>query len=189
MNLSGSLRVIARATGLSSAKLIRYAKEYDGDNERKVLYSLVRAMRPMECLEIGTSHGDGTMCIARALQKNDYGIVLTVDINPDVGQHFIPELMNRVAVGNWDANEYVERLYSFDFVFEDGNHSIHQVQTVYNHLDTLLRPGGIIVSHDAAIEGVGAYVREGQMKAGYNLPVYVIDPLPWGMTVYRKGTP
>ena len=191
MNLSGALRVIGRATGLSSAKLLRYAHEFDGDNERKVLYALVRVLKPSVCLEIGTSHGDGTMCIASALQKNDqeneWGVVITVDINPDIGQHFLPDLAEEyVRVVNQDANVYVENNGAFDFIFEDGNHSIHQVQTVYTHLDHLLSPGGIIVSHDAAMDGVGAYIREGQLKAGYDLPVYVIDPLPWGYTVYRK---
>lgn len=189
MNLSGALRVIGRATQLSSSKLARYAAEFNGDNERKVLYALVRALKPFQALEIGTSHGDGTMCIAAAMQRNEYGIVSTVDINPDIGQHFIPELLPRVAVYTADANTWIADGYRrFDFIFEDGNHSVHQVQAVYQHLDHLLSQGGIIVSHDAAIDGVGAYVREGQMKAGFDLPVYVIDPLPWGYTIYRKAT-
>lgn len=188
MNLAGALRVIGRATELSSSKLARYAAEWDGDNERKVLYALVRALKPRVCLEIGTSHGDGTMCIARALERNEWGMVVTVDTNPDIGQHFRSELLHRVSISNQDANIFVEHHHDFDFIFEDGNHSIHQVQAVYSRLDKLLSPGGIIVSHDAAVEGVGDYVREGQMKAGYDLPVYVIDPLPWGYTVYRKGS-
>lgn len=188
MELNGSLRIIGRATGLSSSKLTRYAKEYDGDNERKVLYALVRAQRPFQALEIGTSHGDGTMCIAAAMERNEYGLVSTVDINPDIGQHFIPELLPRVAVYTADANIWLlEKWRQFDFIFEDGNHSTHQVQLVYQNLDTLLRPGGIIISHDAAIEGVREYVREGQMKAGYDLPVYVIEPCIYGYTIYRKG--
>lgn len=188
MELNGALRVIGRTVGLSTSKLIRYSKEYDGDNERKVLYAIVRALKPFRCLEIGTSYGDGTMCIATALEANDNGFVYTVDINPDIGQHFTPELVEkRIRIFTEDANLFVtDPNRSFSFIFEDGNHSPYQVHQVYKHLPTLLRPGGIIISHDAAIEGVRDYVRQGQMSAGYDLPVYVIDPCIWGMTVYRK---
>jgi hypothetical protein len=53
-------------------------------------------------------------------------------------------------------------------------------------LGHLLNPSGIIMSHDVLGDGVGAWVREGQQKAGYDLPVYEISPMTCGFSVYRK---
>jgi len=190
MKLTAALTAIAAQIGMDANQLIQYADDYQGDNERKVLNAIVRALRPANCLELGTHTGEGTMCIAAALTGQPKPKhITTVDISDSsaIGSAIPAKRPPYITLVTANIDLWIGSQSGYDFIFEDGSHSIHQVQEVYKHLDKLLNPGGVIISHDAAIEGVGAQVLEGQQKSGYTLPVYLIDPLPWGITVYRKA--
>lgn len=189
MELTAALTAIAAQIGMDANQLIQYADDYQGDNERKVLNAIVRALRPVNCLELGTHTGEGTMCILAALtDKPEPKQITTVDISTDpiIGSAIPAAARRYITLIPDNIDTWIGSQSGYDFIFDDGSHSIHQVHQIYGHLDQLLNPGGIILSHDAAAGGVGEYIREGQTKSGYDLPVYVIDPAPWGFSVYRK---
>lgn len=92
-----------------------------------------------------------------------------------LNSHFIPERLNVVTAffasgpqtddvsfrGNGVA--VVDRTWDqhFDFVFVDGNHSYEAVKRDFSHAVDLLKPGGVIVFHDAlSWEGVNRFLNE-----------------------------
>lgn len=189
MNLFDALTAVAAQTGLNAEKLMEYADEWQGDNERAFLYAIVRALHPKFALELGTHTGEGANVIVKAMLDGlGTSNLITVDIldEPHIGSAIPTNLRPYVTLVTANIDEWVADKSGFDFIFDDGSHSIHQVHQIYGHLDQLLNPDGIIISHDAAAGGVGDYIREGQTKSGYDLPVYIIDPLPFGYSVYRK---
>lgn len=189
MELTAALTTVAAHTGLNAEKLMEYADAYQGDNERAFLYAIVRALRPRFALELGTHTGEGATCILQAITDGQYGVHLTtVDIldEPHIGSVIPIGLRQYVTLVTANIDEWIADKSGYDFIFDDGSHSIHQVHQIYGRLEQLLNPGGIILSHDAAAGGVGDYIREGQTKSGYDLPVFIIDPAPWGFSVYRK---
>ena len=206
MTRDEALTAIDRQLGLNSKRLLGYANEINmggNDNgkgtwlegpswevEGQILYALVRALKPKRILEIGTNHGGSTTYMAQACAHNLSGHVTTVDIRPQAGYHIPPHLRDWVTVECEDANLFVARSETrdYDFIFEDGNHSKYQVHVVYQNVHTLLKPGGVIISHDAAVEGVKDYIRYGIEAAGFEYPpMYVVEPSPCGFTVMQRN--
>lgn len=199
MTIIHDLPWLADWLGISPDQLNAYmAETYPGMDDNKVLYSFVRALKPSRCLEIGTGQGGSAGIIAWALERNGKGHLLTVDIDPSTGLHQTPERLGQyVTYIQADANVLIDQLSGYDFIYEDGNHSMHQIHAVYNRVqDGLLNSGGIILSHDAlmfsdtpGLDSIGEYIRYGIEAAGLTFPpVEYLRPVPesCGFTVYRK---
>lgn len=193
VNLEDCLTDIARLYALDANELIAYAFE---DNiggwdegrggwpigsvwsvEGKVLYALVRALKPTVCVELGTYHGCSATHIAAALHANGgtgrlycvenggYGLA-----QPDL----VPqELQGYMTFFKDDAALYMESAnHQIDFIFEDSAHNQEITQRVWQAAKAKLAPGGIIISHDAmhfnkeANWGVGPEVRKGIVESG-----------------------
>lgn len=170
--------------------------------EGQFLYALIRALRPVKVLELGTSHGCSATHISQALQDNNQGILMCVDNGSQVG--VIGDMIPK-SLHNWHAVEqasvedcipYLLRTgWTYDFIFEDAMHSPEQVALVWSAADRLLNPGGMIVSHDAMHALVGANVREGIEAAGYpdrdgwggSVAYVLIEPADCGFAVWRKA--
>jgi hypothetical protein len=200
--LDECLTTIARHLGISEGDLIGYAAEdtllggVEGNPmgtsyavDGHLLYALVRYCRPERILEFGTDHGGSAKHMAAACQRNGKGHVWTVDINADAGDGL------RIADRRWitqvtaDAALWV-RAYRgevFDFIFEDASHSEFLCHVVYNHLPVLLKPGGLILSHDVNM-GVGKAILKGIRKGGVPMDevIYAIpEPSPLGFSIYQ----
>lgn len=169
----------------------------------KVLYAIVRTLKPQRLLEIGTAQGGTAGHIALALKHNyeDYDIeghLLTVDIDNTAGLYNMPQFLRDYATSvHADANLYIEQLSEYDFIHEDGNHSAYQIHKVYQRVQSgLLAAGGVILSHDALmfsdIEGmdsIGEYIHYGIRSAGLTFPPVEYlhcAPSPCGYTLYRR---
>jgi predicted O-methyltransferase YrrM len=202
------LRQIAERFDLDGAALVRYAREdkrkgQDKGNENgtaytndgKLLYAMVRLLRPDHILEIGTYKGGGTIHLAEAVKKNGapekMGVVLSVDIWEGSGLAIPDELMGWVEVVHQNIDFWLDE-YSlpepfFDFIFEDGPHSEHSVHNIYQALPPILKPGGFILSHDTST-GMHNYIVNGMRKGGVDLDDVLFVDLPGnpcGMSVYR----
>ena len=196
MKLQTALTDIAEQLGLPMYQLDLYMRldvQQKGSLSYLVdgqfLYTLMRALRPARVLELGTHMGGSAIHIAQALADNEHGHLTCVDINPKAGRDIPEALSPYVTIEIADIDEYIRRgdVGGFDFIFEDGAHSEFQVHTIYERLDKLLAPGGVIVSHDAAVEGVRDFIAAGIRKGiGVEVPVYTVDPSPLGFTVYRR---
>lgn len=201
MNLNNTLHDIATQFELDAEDLIAYAAEDDiggWDNgaggwevgslwsvEGKVLYALVRALKPEKCLELGTHAGCSAAHIAAALIKNESGTLLCVDANDNAG-HAIPEhLRSVITMRDSDALDYVSKSRTkWHFVYEDLLHTQEQVAHIWSNIKLI--KGGVLVSHDAMHHVVGDDVRAGIAESGKTPAIYLIDPADCGLAIWRN---
>jgi hypothetical protein len=172
MNLNDALRQIAADGGLDADELIAYANEdatggrdtgaFDAmstfADEGRVLYALIRALRPYRVLEVGVASGGTSTHILKALAANGSGTLWSVDIEPGSGYQ-IPEDLK----GNWTfvaGDALTVELPDADFVFEDGAHTLDFTRDALTRLKAI-HPR-IIVSHDYYTHETygGFYVKE-----------------------------
>lgn len=154
--------------------------------EGKTLYALVRALKPQNILEIGSGTGCSTNHMAKALQQNGGGHIVTIDrANTPYVAH---ELRDLIDVRNDDAINYLalQPDNSIDFLLEDADHSIQLCQVIGELAKTKLKPGGVLIAHDAAHPGVGADVKRGYDLAGLDFRVYLTDPSDCGWAVWQR---
>lgn len=203
MNLTAALTMVAAQLHLDVSLLDYPAHDPHGGYpeafptgsmwqvEGQFLYSLIRALKPLRILEIGTSHGCSATHMLQAQKDNgNHGVVVSIDNQSQVG--LAGDMIPRVLTQDWII--YREDLYNyltapdigqFDFILEDAMHSPEQVAFIWSLIPTLLRPGGVMVSHDAAHHLVGKDVMTGIAQAGYDAQVYAIDPADCGFAVWR----
>lgn len=165
--------------------------------EGQFLYALVRALKPLRILELGTWHGASATHILQAIAHNGHGHLDCVDNRAygDVvtGDMIPPALQGGCTINHVSLEEAIataiQKGRGYDFIFEDAMHTAEQVELVWQHADALLTPGGVIVSHDAMHNVAGEAVREGIAKAGYAEKALnvLIAPADCGFAVWRKG--
>ena len=217
MILNDALALIATELNLNVDRLIQYAAEddlpfrptdesqvsiysYPFENDGRLLYALVRELEPDAILEIGTLHGGSASHMAAALERNEWGKLVTVDISPTSSLKNMPEdYMDRIIAysgidaGLWIHNGVQKWImddgfnHRFDFIHEDSSHEPHVVHSVYHCLPQLMSKGGVILSHDACT-GVGDDVLGGIHAAGYPKPLVVcLDNSPGFSVMKFKG--
>lgn len=173
MNLQQALTQIAQSYGLNANELINYAAEDriggrdTGDwaamstfaDEGKLLYALIRALRPLQVVEIGVDSGGTSTHMLSALEANGAGQLYSVDIKAEVGADVPDGLRHRWRVVQGDGLT-AELPRHADFCFEDGDHSFDFTRTMLERLKTL-NPRAI-ASHDYATGKVygGFFVKE-----------------------------
>ena len=159
--------------------------------EGKTLYALVMALSPKNIVEIGSGTGCSTNHMAAALLKLQtiYGVaghITTIDrANTPYVAH---DLRGFIDVRNDDAINYLalQPDNSIDFLLEDADHSIQLCQAIGELAKTKLKPGGVLIAHDAAHPGVGADVKRGYDLAGLDFRVYLTDPSDCGWAVWKR---
>lgn len=213
MFLEAALTRIASAYQLDAPQLITYANEdrHTGWDkgagqwpvgslwrvEGQTLYALVRAFQPRRLLELGTGYGCSATHLLQALAANGHEAALTcvdsgvhrLTFGPgSIGEGIPPALRSMVQIEVNSIDAYAQTEHApFDFIFEDGMHSPDQVYTVWSSLPRLLKPGGVIVSHDALHYLVGADVRHGIEHAGITDALYLdIEPADCGLAIWKK---
>lgn len=160
MNLNEALRQVAADGNLNADELIAYAAEDHiggrdtGDwpamsvfaDEGKVVYALVRALKPEQVVEIGVASGGGSTHILSALEANNKGKLWSVDLVPDCGLKIPEHLRHRWTFVTDDA--LIAKLPArADFCFEDGAHNFDFTSRILTHLKAL--GPRVILSHDA----------------------------------------
>jgi hypothetical protein len=136
--------------------------------EAAILYMLVRALRPSLMLETGTFKGYSTAEIARAMERNSAGHLVTVDLATETGGVVPPELLHRVTFHRGRPSAAFARELPhaprLDLFFHDSLH------TFMNTLGELIwfadhySEKAVVVCHDAKMDyldefGVGKAVR------------------------------
>jgi predicted O-methyltransferase YrrM len=158
MNLNDALRQIAADGGLDADELIAYANEdaiggrdtgaWDSmstfADEGRIIYALVRALKPYRVIEIGVASGGTSTHILTALENNGNGELHSFDIEANCGINVPEHLRHRwtFTVGDALTTDYPDA----DFVFEDGAHTLEFGQAIYPRLKAL--SPRIIVAHD-----------------------------------------
>lgn len=180
--------------------------------EGQTLYAIVREL--MDILpngerflgvELGTHYGCSATHIAQAIHDSGgNGTLVCVDLNGAAGNLIPPYLLRYVELVRGDMFDYLAKVEAnnhnrvlFDFMFEDGSHGTEDVNKVWRAAYTLLKPGGVIITHDAehwhvpSNSGVGPAVREGIARAGYfgmlvPARTYKAAPSDCGFAIWRK---
>lgn len=160
--------------------------------EGLALYGIAVATQAKRIIELGTFAGHSTNYLAAAARRNK-GVVDTVD---NVwywggvwrGQNIT--LGNRSVVKRHksDALDYLckQRMESVDLIFEDTSHAyVGTTQLIYASRTTL-KPGGILILHDAFVDVEGCEVRRAVKESPLEFLCITINPGRQGLAVWRK---
>lgn len=218
MNLNDVLTLIAAQIKADPQALIAFAAEdtlggYDINEDRrkfpmgslwepegKILYALVRWLKPEVIAEIGGWAGASASHLALAVQANGVGHVTSVDSGIGGQEHghlLTPELRKSVTLVNREGVDWLlnQPPASIGFLFEDADHSTALVRSLTEAALPRMEPGGIIANHDAAhdfayIGGgvkinseVGRAVRDGLALANVYFKPYLADPSDCGLAI------
>jgi predicted O-methyltransferase YrrM len=170
--------------------------------EGQYLYSIVRETQPARVLELGTFHGCSATHIATALLKNGKGKLTCVDnawdFRPGVATgtvgHMIPDdLRATINFIDKDIPTYIGSLKpksvksKFDIIFEDGDHDPKTIEIVWSRARKLLKPGGLLITHDAMHDLVGQGIREAIEALGFE-PLYLKpNPSDCGFAIWENS--
>jgi predicted O-methyltransferase YrrM len=129
-----------------------------------LLHGLVRSMKPLTCVEIGSAHGYSTCLIGLALKQNLRGRLWAVDPheltawNDDQPEHTFDSLrrnLRRAGVENQveivrkrTIDAAADLPASIDFAFIDGDHSYEGVKQDWSILAPRMQEYGVVVFHD-----------------------------------------
>lgn len=128
---------------------------YKTNNFGDVFYAIVRAVKPINCVELGVLHGYSTLFIAKGLKENGRGTVNTYDLFEDYPyNHSNYEDIKKffqycpmVKVHKWDANLVWEDYEpgSVDFLHVDLSNCGLTVKMVMDRWDSRMMQGGSIL--------------------------------------------
>ena len=136
--------------------------------DRRAIYYLISAIKPISVLEIGTHIGASTIHIASALRNSsDKNVNITTvdiaDVNSQIEKPWLKhgtthspiEMIEKLGYGSYvnfitdnSLNFAANCRHAFDFIFLDGDHS---ATTVYQEIPAalnLLNQNGVILLHD-----------------------------------------
>lgn len=124
--------------------------------DRQAIFHLVRYLKPVSILEIGTHIGSSTIALDLATDRR--ASIVTVDIkevnNPEVyakfgAKHPPIDMVPGAQFVKQPSLDYLAKTQAtFDFIFLDGHHG---AQTVYQEIPLALKrlnPSGLILLHD-----------------------------------------
>ena len=163
VSMEEACRQVAEYYGMNAGELLAYAEEdgeiggYDPNGskwrggsvwevEGRMLYALVRALRPETIVEIGSLHGCSASHMAAACLRNGFGTVYAVDPCLDFSR-VDPGLMTRLVPVRRDFFEW-ELPERIDFVFEDGAHEKGFTGRALKRLAPNLPEGAAVFCHD-----------------------------------------
>lgn len=156
--------------------------------EGKILYALIRTLKPMAVLELGVHVGASTTHLRAAIEANGYGYVTSIDKWEGAGAGIPARLASHGKLVFEDALTYIASLpdNTIDFVFEDLIHSESEVYDVITALRPKLRKGAVVVHHDSEHGDDGEKVRAGIRQAGVTGgKSYAIEPSDCGLGIWR----
>ncbi len=155
--------------------LEKYDSGYPGScfpETSRFLYDFVRMVRPLNVIETGTFIGHSTICIAQALEHNNYGHLDSFDIFLDYHNYISPimgacsdalkvaqthidksGLSNRITLHKGDSSTLLRKMYhnllnKVDLAFIDADHMISGAFKDWNVIDPLIKENGWIILHD-----------------------------------------
>ena len=154
-----------------------------------LIYSFIRAVKPLTVLETGTWKGFSTRAIAHALKYNKSGVVTTVDI---LDRKYVPLVLNQGKTDKHiDGSPTFEKIEGdifnvlpkmikenkkFNVIFCDDWHQADHVKKELKLFEQLITKPGYILFHDTyftAMGDIGKTVRDWAKEKGYDhLPCY-----------------
>ena len=154
--------------------------------EGKLLYAITRSLKPETILEFGTNLGCSTSHFNAALEANQSGRIITVDTDQSRRKITSPQ----IKPVQQDGITYSTSIdFPLDLIFHDGPHLEQFTFQILKNCLPRLKPGGLILAHDACHPEFGSDVREGMTRAlGSNFICLTIPPSECGLGCWRKPT-
>ncbi len=163
--------------------------------EAVVLYNTVRQQKPSVVLEAGSFVGVSSLFLINGLRDNGHGHLISVDrqgVNSQfmMTRHGCPRSdrvkgddRKMVTIVTGKAQDFMSAMpeCSVDMVFEDTSHTKTDTREICLEAIRILRPGGILMSHDALMASVQGGYKEAKIfhETGfYNC----------GLSLWRKPT-
>lgn len=118
---------------------------------RLAWYALVRILRPTYVVETGTDKGLGTLVLTRAVEANDYGQVVSIDINPKAGAFCRDWPDDRLRLLNGDSVEILRSLKEpeVDLFVHDSLHTYEYEAAELRAIGMKLSPGAFVLSDNS----------------------------------------
>lgn len=200
MTIEDALRQIAGDLGLDADELIAYATEDTSDGwdygygswiigslfglEGRVLYAIVRALKPKTIVEFGTRQGCSSKHLLAALVANGKGKLISVDPEPMTAiEKFTDEELDRWVVLR-ESGETAKLPKVVDMVFEDATHEVPLTTSLVSRAISL-NPR-IVLSHDAEHWVVGEWVREAWGAVGVPFKTLKMDNTDCGFAYWLR---
>lgn len=150
----------------------------------RIVYGLVRAMRPNVYLDIGTFVGLSALWVAKGMEENNYGIVHTIEIDDnwlDMAKNYVFEagLNHRINFLRGDCNNILPTLdLQIDLALIDvGNKSLYQ--STFETIETKLTDNAIVLAHDiihpTRVDFVPAWEFKEYMDTRQEYETFIID--------------
>jgi hypothetical protein len=175
MNLKDALTLLADRLHLDAADLIEYAADdkeggrgagFSGwaidPDEGKVLYALVRALKPAQVVEIGVNEGASSTHLLAALAANGSGRLDSYDTDTNAGL-LVPDGI----YPDWELHiedATLVELPHAQVVFEDADHSLLGATAMFNKLKAL--SPRVLVTHDVNMTTAHGDFHVGEAFAG-----------------------
>lgn len=139
--------------------------------ERLLLYSMVFALAPARCLEIGVRFGGGSRIIHAALSDLDHGRLVSVDPFPEPDFDWETIAGRATLIRGYSPAELPRAMDAagglFDFVFVDGDHTEKSCAQDLEGVAQVTAPGAYILCHDAYHEPVERAIDAAVRTLGY----------------------
>jgi len=139
--------------------------------EKLVIYSLIRAIKPEVCIETGTHFGKTALYIAHALYDNKKGHLWTVDPNEHFASEAVryfnryPELKKFITFQKIKGEDL--KVKDIDFAFIDSFHEKEVVMGEIKNLFPRLSKHAIVIFHDCSLKVenmVNEAIKEAKLK-------------------------
>lgn len=154
-------------------------------NEGKLIYAVIRYLYPEYIVEVGALNGCSASNILAALKMNDFGHLVSIDVNPLGSPGIIPGLSDRWTFIQDNAETCNWNVPRVDLLLEDSAHTERSTKIcVQRGID--LR-AGLIFIHDAANETSGAEVRKGLDAVLPRYTILNLEDSKRGLACWYKG--
>lgn len=122
-----------------------------GFGRRLGWYALVRIIKPRVVVETGTDKGLGALVLWSALEKNNRGVLFTIDVNPEAGfllENIQSPRLNRLL---GDSIQEIGRgvIPSPDFFIHDSLHTYAHEKGELEAISRILATGSILISDNS----------------------------------------
>jgi len=147
-----------------------------------VLYTIIRALRPKIVVETGVSNGISSRCILEALERNNHGILYSIDLPREISTAGIPpdkeigwlvpdRLSKRWELILGDSKEMLPRVLSecgeINIFLHDSDHSYEHMTFEFRTAWKYLSDDGVLLSHDVNLnKAFEDFIKE--VKPSYN---------------------
>jgi len=183
LNISTEARYISKQ---------RFPGGSGSEDERRILYALVRTLRPQSVLECGVSWGGSSTAILGAIDSNKHGRLWSVDFRKtcsnqghETGNNIPNQYRKHWKLTIDDAVKYLNQFdRPIDFLFEDTYHTYELTKSIYDAALPKLKKGAVIISHDAVI--YGHRILQAFVDIGIKPTIYKTDDSGCGMAIWQK---